>query len=182
MGIRYPWAEGLNMGLNHSWGSGMSSRVATSQLKEARGMTFLIPTRGLNPYSSLRPMGNVYPYSIVVEANVWKCHSRWQKRGIYCRSDFSASGQQDDDFIWIKKKKLCNTIEMLKMSNFWKTEKVLKQQYSPPWVDMEISRKKLYYYRLWVYWDKITAFLNSMLKCFNSNRNELIMSHVQDYT
>ena len=70
MGIHYPRAEGLNMGLDHEWGSGMSSRVAPSQLKKPRGMTFLIPTSGLNPYSSLRPMGNVYPYSIVVEANV----------------------------------------------------------------------------------------------------------------
>jgi len=56
------------MGLDHEWGSGMSSRVATSQLKEPRGMTFLIPTSGLNPYSSLLPMGNVYPYSIVIVA------------------------------------------------------------------------------------------------------------------
>ena len=79
--------KALGMGLDHEWS---------------------------NPYSSLRPMGNVYPYSIVVEANVW---SQWQKRGIYCRSDFSASGQQGDDFIWIRKK-LCNTIEILKMSNF----------------------------------------------------------------
>ena len=28
MGIGDPWAEGLNMGLDHSWGSGMSSLVA----------------------------------------------------------------------------------------------------------------------------------------------------------
>ena len=79
-------------------------------------MTFLIPTRGLNPYSSLRPMGNVYPYSIVVVANVWKCQKVNGKKGDFLgKSDFSVSGQQDDDFIWIRKK-LCITIEILKMS------------------------------------------------------------------
>ena len=50
MGIGDPWAEGLNMGLDHSWGSGMSSLVAFWADSAPLGMTFLIPTRGLNPY------------------------------------------------------------------------------------------------------------------------------------
>ena len=38
-----------------------------------------------------------------------------------------------------------------KIVNYFTDKKVLKQQFLPPRVDMEISRKKLYYYRLWVY-------------------------------
>ena len=120
MGIRYPWAEGLNMGLDHSWGSGMSSRVATSQLKEPRGMTFLIPTSGVNPYSSLRPMGNVYPYSIVVVANVWKCQKvNGKKGGFFVKVIFLQVGSKTTiSFALDKCVIFCKVVEMLINVNF----------------------------------------------------------------
>ena len=42
---------------------------------------------------------------------------------------------------------ICNIVKLFakKTVNFVTDKKVLKQQFSPPWVDMEISRKKLYY-------------------------------------
>ena len=68
-----------------------------------------------------------------------------QQSGSHLKLAKGEETKEDEDLRFLNTT-ICNIVELFeKDCQFFTDKKILKQQFLPPRVDMEISRKKLYY-------------------------------------